>query len=481
MTRPGNKFSAVATYTILAALQRGISFLILPFITHAMTPSEYGAASILAAGSLLLTALLANPPAVLIPRAAARGEENGDAHLRLIGIYCYLVLPIFAALLAAGVTLFAPNILGVPGYIWGIELVAIGLQPLASTFALSVLQARENLRGFALVSLASVATSAGLKLVFVVVLQKGVLGWALSDLFTASVAAILAIALVRLPRVRVTRDHFRYVLNFSVPLVPHSISLWALMFLSRPAMATVAPLDQVGLFSFALNLAQLAGLILTEANRGVLVHYAREKFPSPSDEMVGIVKWQLIAAVVAPTIVGCGVAAAGPWLFAESFWPAFSTTGVLLVAQVGLGLYFIPMNYLTQSAGITRYSAIASGAGAAVLFGGILLLGRSYGADGVAFATAVGYFVMFLTAAALVAVHRLNIAWRTWFSAWPTVLLAASSLGLAIEALRLPAASSHGRHFVVLSMSLCLLAVALLKVRGPKYSLAEHTNSDREV
>lgn len=479
MTRPGNKVSAVATYTILAVLQRGISFLILPFITHAMAPSEYGAASLLAAGSMLLTALVANPINNLVARVAARDDESGPSLLRLTGLYCYAVIPIGAILIATGVTLFVPELFGVPGHIWGIELIATGLQPAASTFALWVLQGRERLDRFSLIALTSVITSVASKLMFVVVLQMGVLGWALSDLLSAVVAAMLAMALVRLPKARITREHLGYVLGFSLPLIPHCVSFWALMFLSRPAMALVAPLEQVGLLSFALNLAQLAGLILNEGNRGVLVHYARERFPSPSDEMVGIVKWQLIAALVVPALIGCGVAVLGPQVFADSYWPAFRTTGILLAAQVSFGLYPIPMNYLTQTAGITRYSAIASGAGAAILLGGIPLLGRAYGADGVAYATAAGYLVMFLTAATLVAANRLDIAWRTWTPAWPAMALAVCSLGFAIQALRMPVASSQGHLSVVFSMSLALLAVALMmKVRGPM-SLRRHTGQER--
>jgi hypothetical protein len=46
---------------LLAGLQRGVSLLILPFITHAMSPVEFGAASMLTAASLLLTAVVAAP------------------------------------------------------------------------------------------------------------------------------------------------------------------------------------------------------------------------------------------------------------------------------------------------------------------------------------------------------------------------------------------------------------------------------------
>lgn len=467
----GSTSSAIATYAILAAIQRGIAFLILPFITHAMSPTDYGAASILAAGSMVLTTLLANPLTNLISRTAARDEEDGPALLRLMGLYCYAFMPLFTALIGAVVAAFVPNILGVSGHIWAIELIAVGLQPSASTFALWVAQARGEPRRFAAITVATVLTSVASKILFVIVLHQGVLGWVISDLVSAIVGATLAMILVRLPRAEVTRQNARDVLTFTLPLVPHHVSFWALSFLSRPAMALVTPLQQVGLYSFALNLAQLAGLILTEANRGVLMRYAKEEFPAPSDEMVRIVKWQLIAALLVPTSVGCGVALLGPRLFAESYWPAFGITGILLGAQVAIGLYPIPMNFLTQSAGITRSSSVASGAGAAVLIGGIFLFAPRYGATAVAYATTAAYFTMAGGALGLVALHKLDIAWRSWAAAWPAVALATVALGLTVAALRLPANAHQVLEYVLAALVFDCLAIAALKIKGPKQSL----------
>ncbi len=470
MIRFGRVASSIATYTILALIQRGIAFLILPFVTHAMSPSDYGTVSILAAGSLLLTTLLANPLSYQIARTAARNDEDGPALLRLMGLYCYLAMPLIGAVLAA-VVAFVPSILGVPGSMWAIELIAIGLQPSVSTFALFVTQARGEPRLFAAIAIASILTSVASKLVFVVILRQGVLGWVLSDLISAIAAAVLGMVLVRLPRATVTREHLRKVLRFTLPLVPHQVSFWALSFLSRPAMALAVPIEQIGLFSFALTLAQLAGLILIEANRGVLMHYASEEFPAPSDQIVRIVKWQLIAAFLVPAVVGCGVALIGPRLFAESYWPAFGITGILLAAQVGLGLYAIPMNFLTQAAGITKPSALVSGAGAAVLFVGILLFAPKYGATAVAYATSVAYFTMAVAALGLTFACKLDIAWSSWLRAWPAIFLAAGALGLAIIALRLPADSHQSGECAVAGLVVGCLAVAVLALRGPKHSL----------
>ncbi len=152
----------------------GVSLLVLPFVTHAMSPAEYGAASTLTAAALLLTSLLAAPLIQLIVRAAARGDEDGPpALLRVTGLYCYLLLPIAVAVIAAVFAFFVPDLFGVKGTIWAIEVLAIGFQPAASTFAMWVAQAREDLPRFVWLSATSVLVTAVSKLVLVVFFQMG--------------------------------------------------------------------------------------------------------------------------------------------------------------------------------------------------------------------------------------------------------------------------------------------------------------------
>ena len=468
MARFGKTAGAAATYILLASLQRGMSLLILPFITHAMSPSEYGAASMLTAGSLLLTALVAAPLVQIIIRSAARREEDGPALLRAAGTYCYFIMPGAGVLAAVGVALLVPAALGVPGSIWAIELLAIGFQPATSVFALWVAQAREDFTKFAKLSLTSIVVTAASKLVLVVILNLGVFGWALADLISAALSAVISIWLVRLPRAAISPDHIRYIWRFSLPLIPHSASFWALASLSRPAMAAVSTLDQVGILSFGLSLAQVAGLILGEINRSVLPRYSREMLQAPTSETLGPVRWQLVSAFIIPAAVGLGVAVTGRWLFAEAFWQSFLLTGVLLVGQAAYGLYFIPMNYLTQTAGLPRYGALSSGAGAILVFVWILALGHRYGAIGVAYATTAGYFVMAAVAAALAGKY-LDIAWRTWLVNWPEVILAAGSLAFGVAALAVPLGSSLSWNFAGLCLALGLGA-SLVTVRSSRRS-----------
>ncbi len=461
MAKGGKSGAAALTYVSLAGLQRGVSLLILPFVTHVMSPAEYGAASVLSAASLFITAIIAAPMIQVIIRAAARGDENGPALLRAAGTYCYYIVPIAVLPAAALLTLFVPEMLGVAGFIWGIELIAIGFQPAASTFALWVAQARQDLPRFVAISLTSVLVTAATKLVFVVILRLGVLGWAVSDLVSAILTAIVAAAVIRLPQAKVDSRQIRYLLAFTLPLIPHSAALWALTSLSRPAMAAVSPADQVGLFAFGLNLALVASLVLTESNRAALPHYSREVLPAPTHETLGPVRWQLVAALVVPAMVGSGVALVGPWLFPESYWPSFWVAGVLLFAQTAYGIYLIPMNYLTQTAGITRYSALASGAGAATILVGILVFGGRYGAIGVGFTTAAGFAAMAAAAFLLTRTNKLDIAWRSWIPDWPAIVMASAALICGVAALTSPVGSPLASAFSGVCMLLGIGSIAL--------------------
>ena len=451
---------------LLASLQRGISFVILPFVSHAMSPDEFGAASTLTATALFVTAVVGTPLIQLIIRAAARGEEDGPALLRLMGTYCYFLLPITVALVAAAVALFMPPVLGVSGPIWAIELLAIGLQPAASVYALWVSQAREDLVRFAWLSSTSIVATAASKLLLVVLLELGVLGWVLSDLISAILSAVLALMLVRLPRAQVTREHLRSVLKFTLPLVPHTASLWAVTSLSRPAMAAVSSLDQVGLLAFGTNLAMIAGLVMAETNRAVLPRYSREVFPAPTHETLMPVRWQLVTAFVVPAIIGVGIALIGPLIFADAYWPSFALTGILLISQAAYGIYLIPMNFLTQSAGLPKYSPLASGAGAALILVLILLLGHRYGALGVAYITLAGYATMAFLAMILVVITKLDIAWNSWLRDWPAVFLGAVALAAGVFALSAPVGSSVVLTWAVVALIFSLGAGVLAARRS---------------
>lgn len=452
---------------LLATLQRGVLLLILPFITHAMSPAEYGAASMLTASALLLTAIIAAPLEILVFRTVARRDEETPALLRVTGMYCYIVLPAAAAIVATVVALTVTTFLDVSGRIWALELLAIGFQPALSVYALSVVQAGQELRRFVWLSGTSIVFIAASKLAFVVIWPLTVLGWVLSDLFSAVMSAVIAAIFVRVPRIRVTLKDIRAAVRFAAPLIPHRASLWAVNSLSRPALAAVSTLTQVGLLSFGLNLTSVAMLFLAAINRAALPRFSREIFQAPTHETFEPVRWQLVAAFVVPAVIGAGVALAGPLIFAEAYWPSFPIAGILLVAQAAYGLYVLPMNYLTLTAGLPKYSVLASGAGAALIFAWILLGGQKYGAYGVAYATAAGYVTMAILTVIIARQIKLDIAWSTWRPHWPEFTLSAIALAFSAGALFSPVGTPLAWALSAACLTITSAAILLTSRRKP--------------
>lgn len=467
MTAFGRTGHAAAVYIVLAGLQRGMPLIILPFISLVMSPAEFGAASMLTASSLLVVTIIAAPLEALVFRAAARGGEDAPALLRATGIYCYFLMPVIVGLSAGIIALLIPNMLGVGGRIWAIELLAVGFQPAMTYFALPIVQARQNLSKFASLASASIVVMATSKVVLLMVLDLGVVGWVLSDLFTAVLSAGLAIVLVRLPRTRVAARHIRSVFSFAVPLIPHRASFWAITSLSRPAMAMVSSLSQVGLLALGLNVASVANLFLAEVNRALLPRYSREKFPAPTRQTFSAVRIQVVLAVTVPAVVGAFLALAGQRIFAEDYWPSFKLTGVLLVGQAAYGIYLLPTNYLVQAAGRTKQIALASGGGAVVMMICLLALGRSYGAIGAAFATTGGFLIMAIIAVSLTRILKLEVAWRSWARCWQESALGLAALVGSVIALTYPVGSSAGRVFAAACLLLAAGALVLSIRRSP--------------
>lgn len=464
MARLGITGRAATTYLVLAGFQRGISLLILPFIARVMPPAEYGAASMLTAAAMLLLAVLAGPIDTVVFRMVPQDDDESRGILRLAGLYSYVLLPILGAVVATVFALAVPTFLGISGGIWAVEILALGLQVSMTVFALPMVQSAQDLSRFILLAGISTVVYALSKLTLVVVLKMGVLGWVVSDLVSAAVSAVLAWTLVRVPRAQVSRRHLNGLLRFALPLVPHKSAYWAITSLSRPALATVSTLTQVGLLAIGLNVAAVASLVVAEFNRAVQPRFSQERFPAPTQCTYAPVRWLLASALAVPASIGAALALIGQWVFPAPYWPAFAVAGVLLMGQVAFGVYPIAINYLVLTAGVPKYSAFASGAGAVVILGSILMFGREYGAIGVAYATSVGYFVMTAVSFGMARLAKLDIAWRAWVSCWPEITVGVMALAFSTTALLLPVGSGSSRTLAGASLA-SVVAVALVVKR----------------
>lgn len=453
--KPNRAGRAAVIYVTFAGIQRSVAFILLPFISHALTPGEYGAAATLVATSLLLTTLLAAPLEQLVFRFAARGEVEQHGELTAIFRYVFMVLPAVGLVTAGVVWTFQWDILGIDHRAWAVEFIAASVTPAATYFALPVVRAQHLLRRFIAISGTTIVAAAVSKIAFIVVGDMGLMGWALSDLITNMLALVVALAVVERPRHAITSRDVRSALRFAIPLIPHRASFWALTFIARPAMAATMTLTALGVFSFAQNLTSVAAIVLAEINRAVLPNYSREKFPAPGPHTQRIASVQVALALVVPAGVGASIALLGPYVFDSAYDASIGVCAVLILGHVAYGLYAIPMNYVVQTAGKPGLSWIASVVGAAVVLSSILLLGRNYGVYAVAWGNVAGYVVMAVLAFVLVRYLRLDVDWRAIFTHPTGLAIGVVALALAFAALTAEPQSLMAVGLAAGSISLC--------------------------
>lgn len=473
MTRPARRSAvgqagrAAVVYVGLSAAQRGASLLLLPFVTRAMQPAEFGAVAVLLAIATLASVVLGSAFETIVFRAAARDDPDSALVLSLCRRWLFGWVPLVGLAGASALAAGDWTVLGVHAHAWAAELLAVCLMTSVVGFALALLRAREKLALFAIVSSVTIVGIVSMKVIFVVLAEGGVMGWATSDLVAATIAFVVSGVASRVPRAPGDRAVRRRVVQFTLPLVPHRLAFWALALLDRLLLAAMVSHDEIGVYALAANLSTGVILVLGELNRAVLVEYARAEFPAPSGSLVTIVRSQLLAAVVVPATALTVISLLQGLLIGPGYEDALSIMAVLVVAQVCSGLYLIPTNLVLQTAGRTSLAWGGSILGVLVVIAGSLAFGPAHGVYAVASALGAGYLVMALFAVWLVGRNRLDVRWRRMWPGTPAALVAGGGLVVAVAPFAVEALPS--RSCAAVGLVLCAAATLLFyrsDVRG---------------
>lgn len=391
--------ASAATYSLGFAVQRAIGIFMLPFYTRAISPSQYGELGILlsvyAAVSVLYSAGL--EPWIVrsyfqMSADPERRQEQIDSVWRFLVVY-----PLIASLaLAAAVWPFLGSSGSVSGLDFSLMLLASAIGTTATTLPLAVLRARQDLRGYLWITIVTALGTPAVTAVFVVLLHEGVRGWFLA-LVIVNLAAF-ATSLVVVPWRPRARLNWRIVgaaVLFSLPLVPHFISSWALQLADRLVIAGIVSNAQLGIYSLASNLASPILLLMQALNQGFIPTYARAGAEAGHEkELYDLVALQ-ITVVIGLTLAGAMFGMSAVSLLTPSGYHSAAPLVPWIVLGYGfVGLYYVPMNGATVGAGRRNFAWVASGSSAVVNVGLLLLLVPKYGVYSAAVASAIGYLVL---------------------------------------------------------------------------------------
>ncbi|MBM7751589.1 O-antigen/teichoic acid export membrane protein [Microbacterium laevaniformans] len=406
----------MTVFTVLALVQRSVGLLLLPFVTRAMSPDDYGAASLITVAGTVLGAGMGSPVEAAVFRAASRLQhEPGQIGMLAASRLWLLVIGPSACLLVGGALLALPaDILQVPSALWGIEIIAAGLGLYGSSYVQSRLRAEHRFSPLVLFTLTSIVVSLASKIAFVLALPWGVWGWVLSDLVAGAASLLLAFIIApRTMRVRrARRDDLRSLVSFSLPLLPHSLAFWGISFVNRPILAVLLPLSDVGYLSIAQNVVNVGVLIVAEINRAVTPEYARTALPGPTFHLARVMRLQWIIGTATTLLMILMGRPFVDWILGSGYDTVASAIGLMAAVPLLWTAYGMALNFPTQTMGNTRWNWIASTLGLIVVIVGSFSLVPVLGLSGGPISVTISWIAMAGAAFFIVRLVRAEVDWK---------------------------------------------------------------------
>lgn len=389
-----------AVYVALSVLQRALPLFLLPVFVAALPPDEYGRIAVLVAITGVLGAVLGLGLEPAILRTYVQLADDPPERERFVSTLGYFTVaaPAGGAILAAIGYLSAVAGSGGSADIVVVTLafLATAFQTTSMVFVSAILRAQERLKPFTVVSAIQSVGGPVAALILVVVLRLGVVGWFAASLISAALALVVGLVVLENAWLRrFSLSHLRTALRFGLPLLPHSLSHWALNLSDRIILATFVAASAVGVYNVAYQLAAPIGLILIAVRQGLMPMYSSAADDAANRRDLGDMA---TIQVHLAGVLTLATALIGPALIWVAFPATYAEAGGLIpwiaLGYFFFGLYLVPVDSLSLMLGRTTWLWLPTAAAAVTNIALNVALIPRLGAVAAAINTAVAYGVL---------------------------------------------------------------------------------------
>jgi O-antigen/teichoic acid export membrane protein len=286
------------------------------------------------------------------------------------------------------------------GLAWVLYGVFSGGCVMLMQFTLGQAQVRERASLFAIIQILSGLSNLGISLFFVISLRLGaegrVLGIVLSSMVTLVVCSVLLIRTGWLD-LRWRSEFIKEALTFGVPLIPHSVALFALAMADRYLIGTLIGFKELGVYVLAMQVAAVFSIFFTAFHNAFTPWLFNQLKTGDSSAKQAIVMLTYsyflfflavaaIASSIGPSVISI--------LAGEEYVAANDFVALLIFSQIFIGFYLMLVGYLLFEKKTKLLSFITvSSASLNILL--ILLLIPYFGLKGVAIASLVAMIIRF--------------------------------------------------------------------------------------
>lgn len=395
MSRPRGLVRDGLVYGIGLALQRGLSFLVLPLATRILRPEEVGVSS----AALVVASVLSSVFTFGLSFAIVRlyFDESPDAERTEWAALVRAQLLLGVAL-AGVVWLLGPFWSGVYRDVpWSGALkasVVLALAQASQSIALGVLRAARRTCAFVVV--VTVQVLVGGTLAGVLADRHGPAGLVAGLAIGAGAGALLG-AILTYRRPAWSRTSLRGGILLSVPFIAHMVAGWVLSLSDRVLVERYLGLERLASYQLAYALAVVPMLLTDAVQTAWLPHF----YALDDDAKRALPRRLAIRATMACVAIAAIVVLAAPAIghvLAPSQFAFPITVVALVVSATFVRTPYLLAFALLSDAKDSRSIAVASTLGALANVGLNLWLVPEWGLRGAAVSTLVAYAVMSVVA-----------------------------------------------------------------------------------
>lgn len=394
--------SGSAVYLFSNILAAAIPFALLPILTRYLTLAEYGQVAI-------FQTLLAGLSAFIgISAQGIAGVKYYDGQLsKLEQKYfignCFVALALTTAFALMVAMIFGQSLsdwLAIDAQ-WLILSVLVTSAAFVATMRMTQWQVRKQAKNYGAFQVSQGLVNMLLSLVVIIYFLQGAAGriWVLS--ITTLVYAVFALFLLYkddLLGFSWRPGYLREILEFGVPLIPHTVGNFLLLSVDRFVINDKLGLAQVGIYMVAVQLASVMGLVFDSINNAYVPWLFERLKRNQSEEKKQIVRWTYAYCIALLGIVALAFVIGPPLLIiiaGEKYSTAANIIGWLVLGQAFSGMYLMVTNYIFYSkrTGLLSLSTMTSG----LINVGLLMVFISFmGIKGAAVAFAISMAIKFL-------------------------------------------------------------------------------------
>ncbi len=443
------KYKRLAVNTIIFAIasfsSKLLSFLMLPLYTNILSTQEYGIVDIVLQTCNLLIPLAS----VGIINAIIRfGLEKTADKKGVLTIGCVTLMGGFLVLLAFSPLLYRVDVLApyVP-YMYLLILMSCA-HGLFSQFARAI----GYIKFYAVDGVLSTVLTIGLNILFLAVLRMGIVGYLLATILTDMLCALLDFFYVRLYRfirpANVVRSLWISMLAYCIPLIPNTICTWIMSISSRYILLGRFGESETGIFAVANKIPTILMIvanIFAEAWQisAVTEDEGRDEFFTRICALYRSLAFTVAAGLILFSQFAVRI------LAAPAFYSAWQYIPPLVIGTTfGCISTFLASIYMIDRKSIYTLMTTAIAAALNIILG--IWFVRIFGALGVAYATAVSYFVQF----AVRAVHTRRIVKISWHI--PHLLL---NIALLVGQTAAMLSQMPGALYISAGITVCIFAL----------------------